>query len=129
MEAQTAIICPSCNSSRLFKDGLRVLSNGKQKQRFVCRECGYRFSEKTNKELENIDGSNQISAKAKNLVTAQKIKICVDNKKPLTPENKGLIVKFQAYLDRNGYYKKSSYVGLLLILASRKLQPSLSRER
>ena len=37
--------------------------------------------------------------------------------KPLTQENKGLIVKFPAYLDSNGCYKQTSYVGLLLILA------------
>jgi len=40
------ILCPSCRSPRVWRDGLRYpRSNGKAVQRFVCRECGYRFSE------------------------------------------------------------------------------------
>jgi integrase len=37
--------CPDCNSLRIYKDGLRLLANGKNAQRFLCRDCGYRFSE------------------------------------------------------------------------------------
>ncbi len=36
-------ICPSCQSTRIFKDGLRIAKEGKI-QRYVCRDCGYRFS-------------------------------------------------------------------------------------
>jgi integrase len=36
--------CPECGSSRLYKDGLRHTNEG-QVQRFLCRDCGYRFSE------------------------------------------------------------------------------------
>jgi integrase len=36
--------CPECGSSRLYKDGLRYTNEG-PKQRFLCRDCGYRFSE------------------------------------------------------------------------------------
>jgi hypothetical protein len=53
------------------------------------------------------------------LVTASKMKIDADDKrlKPLSQENKGLIVKFAAYLDRNGFYKETSYLDLLIVLA------------
>jgi len=38
------VTCPECNSSRVWKDGLRQTRLGPV-QRFLCRECGYQFSE------------------------------------------------------------------------------------
>jgi len=35
--------CPECNSQRLWKDGLRKTKIGLI-QRFLCRDCGFRFS-------------------------------------------------------------------------------------
>jgi len=37
--------CPQCVSDRLYRDGLRVLATGEEVQRFLCRDCGYRFSD------------------------------------------------------------------------------------
>lgn len=38
--------CPQCGSSGPFyRDGLRILSDGSQVQRWLCRSCSYRFSE------------------------------------------------------------------------------------
>jgi len=37
--------CPSCSSKRLFKDGWRKLSDGSKAQRYLCRDCGYRFTD------------------------------------------------------------------------------------
>jgi DNA-directed RNA polymerase subunit M/transcription elongation factor TFIIS len=37
--------CPECGSKRLYKDGKRKISNGEKVQRWLCRDCGYRFSE------------------------------------------------------------------------------------
>jgi integrase/predicted RNA-binding Zn-ribbon protein involved in translation (DUF1610 family) len=36
--------CPECGSQQIWKDGIRYNSGGKI-QRYLCRECGYRFSE------------------------------------------------------------------------------------
>lgn len=36
--------CPECNSSKVWKDGIRH-TNDCEVQRFICRDCGYRFSE------------------------------------------------------------------------------------
>ncbi|MEJ2281261.1 MAG: tyrosine-type recombinase/integrase [Candidatus Bathyarchaeota archaeon] len=36
--------CPECNATKTWKDGTRKSENGKI-QRYICRECGYRFSE------------------------------------------------------------------------------------
>ncbi|MGB9671723.1 MAG: IS1/IS1595 family N-terminal zinc-binding domain-containing protein, partial [Candidatus Bathyarchaeales archaeon] len=36
--------CPECGSERLYRDGLRYLSDGEAVQRWLCRDCGFRFS-------------------------------------------------------------------------------------
>jgi len=36
--------CPECTSQRVWRDGLRRTAYG-DVQRWICRECGYRFSE------------------------------------------------------------------------------------
>ena len=41
--------CPQCSSETIWKDGFRYLSGG-QVQRFLCRGCGYRFSNNPYKE-------------------------------------------------------------------------------
>jgi len=38
-----AVHCPECDSSSIYKDGLRYTNEG-QIQRYLCRVCGYRFS-------------------------------------------------------------------------------------
>lgn len=38
--------CPSCGSERTWKDGLKYTVTG-QIQRYLCRSCGYRFSDTT----------------------------------------------------------------------------------
>jgi len=37
--------CPQCGSDRLYRDGLRYQRDGSSVQRWLCRSCGYRFSE------------------------------------------------------------------------------------
>jgi len=37
--------CPYCGSQRLYKDGLRYLADGTSVQRWLCRNCGYRFTD------------------------------------------------------------------------------------
>ena len=44
-----AVACPSCGSDRLYKDGLRYLSDGTSVQRWLCRNCGYRFTDPNHK--------------------------------------------------------------------------------
>jgi integrase len=40
-----AVRCPECGSDRLYKAGLRYLKDGSQTQRWLCRACGFRFSQ------------------------------------------------------------------------------------
>ena len=68
--------CPECNASNNWKDGLRYTNNG-QIQRYICRDCGYRFSESShmNKNLENYILDRRVCATqtegAKNLIKVE----------------------------------------------------------
>jgi site-specific recombinase XerD len=70
--------CPECHSKRNWKDGIRK-TNYSTVQRFRCQDCGYRFSEKSNIELDTNRG-RQLSAilmEAKKLdAQTQTKKIC-----------------------------------------------------
>jgi len=46
---QSQLKCPQCGSANLYKDGLRYLSGGTGVQRWLCRNCGYRFTNHKNK--------------------------------------------------------------------------------
>jgi integrase len=48
--------CPECSSERLYQAGLRYLSTGETVQRWLCRDCGYRFSQPN----EQIDVASQL---------------------------------------------------------------------
>jgi integrase/recombinase XerD len=37
--------CPQCKSTKVCKDGMRYLTNGEAIQRWLCKNCGYRFSD------------------------------------------------------------------------------------
>jgi integrase/predicted RNA-binding Zn-ribbon protein involved in translation (DUF1610 family) len=39
--------CPECGSFKIYKDGLRYTRSNGQVQRYLCRDCGFRFSEST----------------------------------------------------------------------------------
>lgn len=44
---QPQLRCSECGSKRLYKDGLRYLKDGSIIQRWLCRDCGFRFSQST----------------------------------------------------------------------------------
>ena len=128
METPTILKCPECGSSRVFHDGFRnapltALSN-EPIQRFRCADYGHRWSEHTSLNVQdNNKPSSQISAKAKNLASTQKIKICVErerhppteNEIRATPKIENLLVQ----LKNDGKAKSTIrnyqiYLGLLL---------------
>jgi transposase-like protein len=43
MNSEDEIVCPDCGSRRCWKDGIRYTRYG-EVQRYMCRDCGYRFS-------------------------------------------------------------------------------------
>ncbi|MDH5690094.1 MAG: hypothetical protein OEY81_01520 [Candidatus Bathyarchaeota archaeon] len=43
MTAKSEVKCPECGSQRVWKDGIRYIRFG-EVQRYLCRDCYYRFS-------------------------------------------------------------------------------------
>jgi len=67
--------CPECGSKKFLKNGHRY-PNNKDIQRYSCKNCSYRFSEKSFKEYQTINTHQLCVIEAKKLA-AQKIeKIC-----------------------------------------------------
>jgi len=60
VESITDLYCPQCGSKLLYRDGIRYLADGSQTQRWLCRNCGFRFSENHNSfkdcQTNNVDG-------------------------------------------------------------------------
>jgi integrase len=108
MEAQTVLKCPECGSSRVFHDGFReaplnAVSN-EPIQRYRCAEYGHRFSKHTvlNTVQDNRETSRISASGAKNLVSAQKIKICAEkertpteNEIKATPQIEKLLIQLE----------------------------------
>jgi integrase len=54
-DVRSKLHCPECGSlGPFYRDGTRQLSNGESAQRWLCRSCGYRFSEPSKKR--NVTG-------------------------------------------------------------------------
>jgi len=49
--AQPPIRCPECGCQRVWKDGWRRLRDGCRVQRYLCRDCGFRFSDTTHSKI------------------------------------------------------------------------------
>jgi integrase len=114
-------------TKKVFRDGLRSLENGGSVQRWLCTQCGLRFSEKPLKNISKrsfnslsaLPKSRQICAtEAKNLDSTSITKIGVGDKERLPQATRGLLAKFMAYLEREGYYAGTSYYTLISSLAN-----------
>lgn len=98
--------CPNCHSKRNWKDGIRETDNGLV-QRFVCRNCGYTFSESpalsTNP---GNSGYRQVCAvltEAKNLATATETKTVAGEERNTQQNTKGKIIEYAWHLQKQGY--------------------------
>ena len=112
----SVINCPKCSSKRLYKDGLRTLANGNKVQRFLCRSCGYRFSQNINKV--KVPNSNRqlcviLQEEAKKLDSQAEIKTVCAGLEKLPQDARGLMTKYMAYLEGEGYINDSAYLDLL----------------
>jgi integrase len=120
------VICPQCGSQRLYRDGLRRLSDGLEIQRWLCRNCDYRFSdpidiEKARKAFERAERLEAKSLKSDGDISSAR-QICVlkkENPKNLAAEQKtiqvprrtevenlkGAIAELLWHLKKEGYSK------------------------
>jgi len=129
------IKCPECGSTRLWKDGLRYLSNGATVQRWLCRDCGYRFSQqqKTSKINRGITEDCRVGVAGSTPASKNTAKAAVAALKKLEKELeaapageaqrniKGKIVGFAWWMKKQGYTDESirSYVSCLRTLFNR----------
>jgi integrase/rubredoxin len=110
MAEQEQIHCPQCGSVKNWKDGLRYTIGGDAVQRYVCRKCGYRFSE------------TSLNSKPSGKVEKQNHVAVYWREGPLTlqsgsekwaagatekAETKGKIVEFLWHLKKEGYSQKT----------------------
>jgi integrase len=101
--------CPQCASNRVWKDGHRNLRDGDTIQWWLCRVCGYRFSEKPPQEKpewqintpSTLRSARQICVEeAKNLDPQTEIKTVAGE----SPQDvKGKIVEFSFWMLKQGY--------------------------
>jgi integrase len=128
----TTIRCPECGSQRVWKDGMRYTLFC-EVQRYICRECSYRFSNSSNsaepsehhQKLHTLIlkskadktilcqiGAAQLKG-AKNLATVEtriQEKAAGATTKTLDEATiKGLIIQYMAWLEKEGYYHESCY--------------------
>lgn len=109
--------CPQCGNSRLYKDGLRYLTDDSNVQRWLCRDCAHRFSEKPLQEKRDW----QINTPALIVSKRQVCELLTEDSKNLTEvtrqeqaqregtqptaDVKGNIVSFLFHLEKEGYAK------------------------
>jgi rubredoxin len=120
MREALTLKCPECGLERLFRDGLRWQADGSAAQRWLCRECGYRFSEKRlgkpgGKDLKSGSALNlncRVSAPeggAKN--SARTVRVLMEEKadaeKRAAGATAGSILEFLWWMKRQGYSEAS----------------------
>jgi len=90
--------CPECGSTRSYRASKRYLSDGSEIQRYLCRDCSYRYSWPLKLKSVCVEsGGNQISAleeEAKNLVPT------------ISNLNVGDIARIEVHIE---YIKKQGY--------------------
>ncbi len=132
-------LCPQCKSKKVWRDGTRSPMFGDPIQRWLCRECGLRFSDPNDvllakKAIETIEMIETKSLKTTNdkVVNCQ---ICVTETKNLVAEQqktevlrretadvKGKLVEFAWWMKKEGY-RDATIIGrskLLRILTRRQ---------
>ena len=95
--------CPQCNSQLVWKDGLRYTETGTI-QRWLCRTCGYRFSDPKlkHKKMERHIFIRQVCAvRAKNLAEVANKREAGEREATTDVEN--LLFNFAWWLKKEGY--------------------------
>jgi len=114
--------CPQCSSRKIWKDGLRRNTRGSV-QRYLCRDCGYRFSgleASYNQMPSSMRQVCDILTESKNLTVATETRATGDISK------KNQLFNFAWYLKKQGLQEPTikTYVKLLRILSKRDAELS-----
>lgn len=136
--------CPECGAApeRIYKCGWRHTNNGPV-QRYMCRNCGYRFSHScsTRESFKPLNlppahtssrqACDDLAERASNAGQVLELAISQQPEKQAQREGttqtqtadqaaiKGLLAQFAAYLEKEGYSSENDYYNLLKRLAKR----------
>jgi integrase len=122
--------CPECGSNEIWKDGFRYTNNG-QVQRYLCKNCGLRFSESPGIRRKKIYGqkpsiSRQICVTqtegTKNLAEVEPRKETAQREgTEKGAEIKGKLFEFEWWMNKQGYAKGTNrtYITCLRTLWNR----------
>ena len=104
--AGTSPLCPQCSSQRLYRDGLRYPMFGDPIQRWLCRDCGLRFSdaedvERAKEAFKQAEKIESKSLKSGNDTVSTR-QICVKETKNLAAEQKQMEVPRRTEVDLKG---------------------------
>jgi integrase/DNA-directed RNA polymerase subunit M/transcription elongation factor TFIIS len=112
------LCCPECGSKLLYRDGIRYLADGSQTQRWLCRNCGYRFSERQNsnslsdnygngKKAVKLSESRAESPKTAIVLSEKGLEKAAMALGDAQQDVKGLIVSFMWTLKKEGLAEKT----------------------
>jgi integrase/predicted RNA-binding Zn-ribbon protein involved in translation (DUF1610 family) len=105
MQTAAPLACPSCGGTKLYRDGIRYLADGSQTQRWLCRNCGFRFSESS---LNNCQTKKEGGAHGKKALAVEAEKEMEKREAGATEQTtrqadvKGKIVELLWQLERDG---------------------------
>ncbi|MGB9740850.1 MAG: tyrosine-type recombinase/integrase [Candidatus Bathyarchaeia archaeon] len=117
--ADLAPKCPECGSTRLYKDGFRYLADATPIQRYLCRSCGYRFSDPAKRQILKTRLGHNITCQVcgeesspKNLASRKAVTVLAEvNGKTTsgqagateqTAQQKGKIIEYLWHLQKQG---------------------------
>jgi len=111
MAEQKPVQCPQCNSTLVWKDGLRYMLNGNAVQRYICRNCGYRFSQTSlkDKALGKAEKQNRTAAYWREGPLTLEAEIekrdagATETSQSQTADIRGKLVEFAWWLKKQGY--------------------------
>ena len=107
--------CPECGSNCLYRDGIRYTQHG-EIQRYLCKECGFRFSDTTSKSYKECQTNNNhqlgaILQEAKKLENAiEKTKIAGENEGKPQQNFNGELLQFMVKLHNEGIKPNSAKI-------------------
>ena len=98
--------CPKCGGKKVWRDGMRYQMFGGQIQRWLCRDCGLRFSDsgdiqKAKEAVETIERIESKLLKSQDDIVNSR-QICVKETKNLVAEQEIINVPQKSEIDQNG---------------------------
>ncbi|MCJ7761933.1 hypothetical protein MUP38_00575 [Candidatus Bathyarchaeota archaeon] len=116
--------CPQCGSKKLWRDGLRYSIFGDEIQRWLCRNCDFRFSDpqdvqrawSTFERVERIESKSLKSTGYKGITRQIRVKetknlgpeqTIIQNVPESKEEIKGKLVQFAWKMQQEGYNKET----------------------